>query len=105
MSMTAYQYKWNPTKSLLDQQDRFTRVEIQKDFEAHPDQNKLEVEGGLFATPVARNRYTVIWKRLGNLADVKAVVASQLRGEDPAELRRKLERVIQAESFGQLTLD
>ena len=102
---TAYQYEWNPTKSLLDQRDRFTRVQIQKDFEAHPDLHKLDVEGGLFATPVAGNRYTVIWKRLGNRAEVKAVVASQLRGEDPAALRTKLQRVIEAESFGQLTLE
>jgi hypothetical protein len=102
---TAYQYEWNPAKSLLNLRDRFTRVEIQREFEADPELHKLDVEGGFFATPVAGNRYTVIWKRLGNLAEVKAVVASQLRGEDPAALRTKLERVVEAESFGQLTLE
>jgi len=87
--------------------DRFTRSAIRKDFEAHPRQDMvtLDTAKGLYATPVANNRYTVIWQVLANnLALVKAVVASQLRGESGADLKTKLEKVVAVESNGQFTL-
>ena len=98
-------FDWNPTTSLLDQRDRFTRAEIQRDFEAQPDLHRLDVDGGLFATPVSNNRYVVIWRSLGDRIEVKAVVATQLKGEDPITLRAKLQQVIKTESYGKLTLD
>lgn len=87
--------------------DRFTRAAIRKEFEAHPEEAMvtLDAEEALYATPVADNRYAVIWKALsGDLAEVKAVVASQLRGESGPELRTKLEKVVAAESHGQFKL-
>jgi hypothetical protein len=87
--------------------DRFTRSAIKKDFEAHPEQNRVTLDAAehLYATPVADNRYTVIWQvQDDNQAVVKAVVASQLRGENGADLRAKLEKVVVAESNGQFTL-
>lgn len=89
---------------LLGARDRFTRSAIRKDFEAHPEQNKvtLDAERLLFATPVADNRYTVIWQAVDeNMARVTAVVASQLRGEKGSDLKIKLEKVVEAESNGQ----
>jgi len=87
--------------------DRFTRAAIQKDFEAHPEQDRvtLDAADSLYATPVADNRYTVIWQLLADhLAVVKAVVASQLRGESGADLKRKLEQVVAVESKGHFSL-
>lgn len=96
---------WTPTEPLLVQSDRFTRAAIQRDFEADPDRGALAVEGGLLATPVANERYTVIWRREGAGAQVKAVVASQLRNGSPQALRRKLESVLEAQSQGMITLE
>lgn len=104
--MTTPKVDWQATEPLLVQRDRFTRAAIREEFEAQPDKaTTMPVEGGLLATPVADDRYTVIWKRLGGLAQVKAVVASRLYGEDPHTLREKLQRVLQAQSHGLLTLD
>lgn len=108
MPDSEYKYEWSrQAKELLGMRDRFTRSAIQKDFEAHPEQDRvtLDAASALYATPVADNRYTVIWQALaGHLAVVKAVVASQLRGESGADLKRKLEQVVAAESNGQIRL-
>jgi hypothetical protein len=96
--------EWNEG-SLLDERDRFTRQTIEREFEAHPTQGFQPVEGkgALFATPVINNRYTVLWERIReDVAEVKAVLASEMRaGENPSELRRKLERVFKSQSYGQ----
>jgi hypothetical protein len=108
MAHTVYKYKWSPqAKELLGLRDRFTRAAIQKDFESHPEQDMVTLDAveALYATPVADNRYTVIWKAMtDNLAEVKAVVASQLRGESGADLKTKLEKVVAVESNGQFKL-
>lgn len=99
--------EWSPEAlELLAVRDRFTRSAIRKDFEAHPEQDMvtLDAASGLYATPVADNRYTVIWKTLADRrAVVKAVVASQLQGETGADLKTKLEKVVAAESHGLVT--
>lgn len=105
MADNRYAYDWQATEALLVQRDRFTRAAIRRDFEDHPDRGMVLVDGGLLATPVADNRYTVIWRLKGKLAQVQAVVASQLRGEGPVALRQKLQSVLEAQSHGQLTLD
>lgn len=105
MADNGYKYDWQPTEALLVQRDRFTRAAIRRDFEDHPDRDMVKVDGGLLATPVADNRYTVIWRLNGQLAQVKAVVASQLRGENPSALRQKLQSVLKEQSHGLLTLD
>lgn len=87
--------------------DRFTRAAIRNEFEAHPEQDRVTLDSArcLYATPVADNRYTVIWQQLAdNQALVKAVVASQLRGENGADLKLKLEKVVAVESNGLLKL-
>jgi hypothetical protein len=100
---------WNEDNSLLDERDRFTRQTIEREFVAHPTEGVQVVEGNgnLFATPVINNRYTILWERLGDLVEVKAVLASELQvRENPSELRRKLERVFESQSHGRkLVLD
>jgi hypothetical protein len=90
---------------LLNLRDRLTRELIRQDFEAHPEQGRVAIAGDLYATPVADNRYTVIWRRFGQLANVEAVVASQFRDENPEALMERLRRVVDAESHGRLKLE
>lgn len=103
---TLYDYDWSPAQSLLNPHDRFTRAEIKRDFQALHPQCSVQLDGELWATPVADNRYTVIWQlpEPGHI-EIKAVVASQYRGEQPEALRRKLQRVVEAESHGLISLD
>lgn len=96
---------WNADDSLLNTRDRLTRSLIRRDFEEQAKDASVELSADLMATPVANNRYTVIWKHIGDLAVVKAVVASQFRGESAQALRDKLKRVVEAESHGRLTLE
>lgn len=95
--------KWNEAASLLDERDRFTRHDIEKEFPTQLLKDARPVAGGLLATPVMRNRYTVFWKFLGDedgIADVRAVLASQLRvNETPEELRSKLIRVYESQNY------
>jgi hypothetical protein len=110
MPDTPYVYEWNSSESLANLRDRFIRAEVQNDFEAHPEQGSIELADGLVATPVADNRYTVIWRRIGEAAkgrkaQVKAVVAAQYWGEDAQALRRKLQRAVETQYQGRLTLE
>ena len=103
-----FTYEWSrEARELLGVRDRFTRSAIRRDFEAHPEQDAVTLDAAdrLYATPVADDRYTVIWQALaGNLALVKAVVASQLRCENGADLKKKLEKAVAMESNGEVTL-
>jgi hypothetical protein len=86
--------------------DRFTRSAIKDEFQADPEKDSVTLDAAthLHATPVADNRYTVIWQDLeGNVARVRAVVASQLRGESAPDLKAKLEKVAAVESNGMIT--
>lgn len=103
--MPAYKnIEWLPeARELLARRDRFTQSAIKKDFAADPERDKvaLDAEQGWYATPVADNRYTVIWRVLNdNAVQVKAVVASQFRGETAAQLKEKLEETVKVETHG-----
>ncbi|MGH8673454.1 MAG: hypothetical protein ACREVG_04000 [Burkholderiales bacterium] len=91
-------------RELLARRDRFTRRAIEKDFaEKHVESNVLlDSDAGLYVTPVADDRYAVIWRRLEDrLVEVKAVVASRLtkRG-NAAELKSSLEKALEFETNG-----
>jgi hypothetical protein len=93
-------------KSLDNVNDRITRAAIERDFVARADTRSIEIDGGLVATPVSDNRYTVIWQRNDDdSAQVKAVVTSQYGGEDPKTLSAKLHRIVRAQFHGEVTLD
>jgi hypothetical protein len=86
--------------------DRFTRTTIMSEFKDAPGRNCVQLDAAKhwYATPVANNRYTVVWHKVGNnVAQVKAVVASQLKGESAADLKSKLEKVVAYETNGVLT--
>ena len=84
---------WTEAGPTLEIRDRFTRAAIKKEFEAHPEEGMVELDAGLFATPVADNRYTVTWKRLADKFVVTSVVAAELRGGAGKKLKEMLDRV------------
>lgn len=119
MSDTAvFVFDWLPeAKKLLEMRDRFTRKAIQTEFELHPASGAVTLDAPKrwYATPVANNRYTVVWQldeqANRKVAHVKAVVAAQLKpaqltpegAQAVADLKEKLEKVAQQESNGLVT--
>jgi hypothetical protein len=105
MADELYEVDWSPeAKELLGMRDRFTREAIMSDFKENPgkDAVPLDPDQKWYATPVANNRYTVVWQQVEKVAQVKAVVASQLKGESAADLKEKLEKVVAFETKGGL---
>ena|ERR1700741_1562887 len=96
------QIEWLPVaKELLARRDRFTQLEIKKDFAKNWGTNRVVLFKDLYATFVAGNRYTVIWRGKGDKPiQVKAVVASQFRGENAQQLKEKLEETVKVETHG-----
>jgi hypothetical protein len=94
--------EWSPVaKELLARRDRFTQRAIKKDFYKCWEVSRVPLFEDVYATFVADNRYAVIWHAKGNKPDqVKAVVASQSWGENPQELRQKLEETVRLETHG-----
>lgn len=115
-ALMSFRIEWLPSaRRLIGRRDRFTQDEILEDFKgkledfrAHPDENAIEVDKGIYATPVAENRYAVVWSldpQDSNVVNIHAILATQMRkSEDKAVLKRKLERVALVESNGALTL-
>ncbi|SRR5258706_13966283 len=90
-------------RELLARRDRFTRRAIERDFKANHrhDNVVLDDAAKLYATPVAENRYAVIWRRLGERSiEVRAVVASRLTKTDSADLKSSLEKTVRFETNG-----
>lgn len=89
-------------RELLARRDRFTRRTIVKDFAAKHVESNVLLDRNLYVTPVADDRYAVIWRMLEDgLVEVKAVVASRLtkRG-NAAELKSSLEKALEFETNG-----
>lgn len=93
---------WEPSaESLLEQRDRFTQKAIKKEFETtfderiKPNLNRAAsstiafdpVNNG-YLTPVADERYSVIWYLNGDDADVHAVVPTTRFEQRPGLLER-----------------
>lgn len=98
---------WTAAEVLLRPFDRFTRADIVDDFPRQVRRGEVYDlgEAGLKATPVADNRYTVVWRAEPNgRTEVMAVAAAQYRGETPEALRRKLGRAVEAQSHGLVSL-
>jgi hypothetical protein len=105
MADDVYEVDWSPeAKELLGMRDRFTRLAIMNDFKENPEKDAvaLDADQKWYATPVSNNRYTVVWRQDAKVAHVKAVVASQLKGESAADLKEKLEKVVAFETKGLL---
>lgn len=102
-----FKIDWEPeAEELLRKRDRFTRQAIKDTFADDPYKGALPLDGGAYATPVANNRYTVVWQA-GADADsvhVKAVVPTQFQSESTEKLKEQVREVVALESRGKLKL-
>jgi hypothetical protein len=97
----------NALNLLLDR-DRYTRQSIRDEFRRDPLQAAIEFDPAQrgFVTFVANKRYSVVWylDEKGEQALVRAVVPlTNMNAQGPA-LKEYIERVVEIESKGEITL-
>ena len=98
-----------PADDLLNQRDRFTRQAIREEFSQNPMANAIQFDSSAdgFVTPVADNRYSVIWYRdpASQQATVHAVVPTcRFGGLVASDLKAWLAQILQTESKGKIFL-
>ena len=102
-----FKIDWAPeAEELLRKRDRFTRQAIKETFAVDPYKGALPLDGQAYATPVANNRYTVVWQ-VGADEDsvlVKAVVPTQFQPDSAEKLKEQVREVVALESRGKLKL-
>jgi hypothetical protein len=100
--------RWAPSaERLLQQRDRFTQQAIRQEFEdavrvepvAYPCIPFDHVFNG-FLTPVADDRYTVVWYEETGEAVVHAVVPTTRFSPDMTDLKERVRNIVQRESHG-----
>lgn len=101
--MSFEKIEWLPVaKKLLGMRDRFTREAILTDFRHHHRLDAVNLQNGLWATPVASNRYAVVWREHPQdpeAVTILAIVAAQIKKvEDAATLKQKLRQAAVVES-------
>lgn len=103
--------------NMLDGRDRYTRNTIREEFRREPEKGAIEFDTAqhIVLTPVAENRFSVIWKLDPSVrrAVVLAVVAlTNIKIKAPGEytpdelgrLKDYVQRAIKTESNGQVSL-
>jgi hypothetical protein len=92
---------------LLQQRDRFTQQAIKQEFEqavrvepVAPPCIPFDHLFNGFLTPVADDRYTVVWYEEHGEAVVHAVVPTTRFSADMADLKERVRSVVQRESHG-----
>jgi hypothetical protein len=102
---------WMPwAEQLLHKRDRYTRGAIVEEFCSDPRRGALALDpaSGWFATPVANNRFTVVWHHVKDgdapVAQVGAVFPTQFVGETSEQLREQVMAVVAQESGGKVKL-
>lgn len=95
-------------EKLLDKRDRYTRNAIRTEFERSPRERATALDAALgwYATPVASNRFTVVWRlnESEGKAEVAAVFPTQFVGESPEQLKRQVMEAVEQESGGKVKL-
>ena len=105
-----------PALKLLDRRDRYTRNAILEDFGRDPQHRAIELGPDSFLTPVADERFSVLWRRVdgGQRVSVRAVVpltnvkfdaaAFKDKPDKLEELRAYVKRVVKSESKVEIDL-
>lgn len=106
--MAQAECEWTQGANLLmNPHDRFTRAEIRRDFDRLRRSDSINLDSIWRVTPVADNRYLVLWhqpeQQPKEKVIVDAVIEAPYRGEEPDVLKQKMARCIIAESHGRLT--
>lgn len=95
---------------LLETRDRYTRNAIREEFRRDPQKDAIEIDpdDASFLTPVNDNRFSVIWRRDGTQAVVRAVVAltnlDKLKTLAAGSKKAYVGKVVATESKGEITL-
>lgn len=93
---------------LLGKRDRYTQETIRTEFENAPTQGGVEFDAAnhLWVTPVADNRYSVVWEMDDHamVAKVQAVVPARFTSTDPAAVREQVGKVVSIETNGAFEL-
>jgi len=99
--------KWlDPARRSLAKRDSLMREAITVEFENAPLALATKIgernQHPYFTTPVAGNRYTVVWDLEGNeasgVANVHSVVPVRFAKSDPDTLRREVSEVVKLET-------
>ena len=100
---------WEPSaKRLLQQRDRFTQRAIRQEFEAmighEPSPTPRDIEFDTdqkgFLTPVAEERYSVVWYLEDDAAVVRAVVPTTRFSPGTSNLKARVQDIVRLESHG-----
>src|ERR1700683_5075284 len=105
--MTAYNIEWaDIAQQLLRKRDRYTDDLIRQEFRPI-ETEAVRIGQCRYVTPVADNRYVVVWDRppSSTVANVRAVVPTQLRSRNAEDVRKQVGDVLRYESKGRFTLD
>jgi hypothetical protein len=92
---------------LLDSRDRYTRQAIRTQFNPNVFAIPFDPDDAdNFLTPVSDNRFSVVWRRDGDKAVVRAVVPLPNVSTDtePSELKAYVQRAVKAESNGKILI-
>lgn len=95
---------------LLERRDRYTRNAISEEFRRDPQKDAIEIDpaDASFLTPVSDNRFSVIWRRDGERAVVRAIVAlphlETLKTLTADNKKAYVGQIVKAESKGEITL-
>lgn len=101
--------KWSQRAvKLLGKRDRYTREAIRRDFESDPKQDGFQLDESLhyWITPVADNRYSVVWEMDpdSQTATVQAVVPARFVGTNRASIKEQVGKVVSLETDGAFEL-
>ena len=100
---------WEPSADrLLQQRDRFTQRAIRQEFEEaighgpSPTLRSIEFDTDRkgFLTSVADERYSVVWYLENDAAVVRAVVPTTRFSAETANLKARVQDIVQLESHG-----
>lgn len=96
---------------LLGQRDRFTQRKVREEFQTICDQNdplssslSFDPAHDGYLTPVADDRYSVIWYLEDNVPAVEAVIPTTRFDKSMSDLKERVVKAVERESDGTVTL-
>lgn len=95
---------------LLGQRDRFTQSKVREEFGQRCRQNDLgsslafDPDHDGYLTPVADDRYSVIWYLEDNVPAVEAVIPTTRFDKSMTDLKERVVKAVERESDGTVTL-
>lgn len=110
---TTFDVRWlAEAERLLRKRDHYTEEAIRTEFEHNPEKEgaiEIDKQKHLYVTPVADERFVVLWDLVTlpdrKIANVRAVLPTQLISDKPDQIRDQIREVVEHESKGAVKLD